>query len=67
MLVHMVLMTDASEKPPTTITSAHVDAHRGSLDPATIDLISMRDKAEVKDIVREHLEGRQNSLQSDKY
>ena len=44
-----------AEKPPTTLTSQLLEEHRGHLDPDTIDLMSMRDKGEVKDIVAKHL------------
>ena len=40
---------DFSERPPTTITSELMHEHAHHLDPETVDLISNRDKSEVRD------------------
>ena len=56
-----------SERPPTTITSAVLQANASHLEAETLDLCSMRDKSEVKDVVARHLAGKEaNALFKDK-
>ena len=43
------MYADFSERPPTTITSELMHEHAHHLDPETVDLISNRDKSEVRD------------------